>query len=247
MSASDVSHEEPRVAVITGAGRGIGQAIALELAKAGYSICIAARNRDQLEQTRDLSGLPPERALIVLIDLATEDAPEAVINTARDVYGHIDVLVNNAGWAPPRTALTKIRAEDQDRMIALNLRAPIALARLAAIKMTAQGHGTIVNIASSAAHRTPAGEAVYAATKAGLIAFTRASFQELRQAGIKTSVVVPGLVDTSLIPHHKRLDRASMLSPADVARAVMQVVNSSATACPVEVVLEPQFDPERPR
>jgi NADP-dependent 3-hydroxy acid dehydrogenase YdfG len=239
--------EEARVAIVTGAGRGIGRAVALELARAGYSLCLAARSRDELEETRSQSGLPVERALIVLVDLATEDAPDLLVGTALDCYGRVDVLVNNAGWAPPRTPLLKMRPADVDRMIAINLRAPIALTRLAAAAMTARGSGTIVNVASSAAVKTPAGEAVYAATKAALIAFTRAAFHEMRQSGLKLSVIVPGLVDTALIPNNKRLDRAAMLSADDVACAVMQIVNSPAGACPVEVTLEPQNDPERPR
>jgi NADP-dependent 3-hydroxy acid dehydrogenase YdfG len=238
--------QEARVAIVTGAGRGIGRAVALELARAGYSLCLAARSRDELEETRSQSGLPPERGLIVLVDLATEDAPDLLFDAALDCYGRIDVLVNNAGWAPPRTPLLKTRLIDVDRMIAVNLRAPIALTRLAAAAMTTRGSGTIVNVASSAAIKAPAGEAVYAATKAALIAFTRASFHEMRQSGLKLSVIVPGLVDTTLIPNHKRLDRAAMLSTADVAQAVMRIVNSPAGACPVEVTLEPQVDPERP-
>lgn len=238
--------EEARVAIVTGAGRGIGRAVALELARAGYSLCLAARSRDELEETRSQSGLPPERGLIVLVDLASEDAPDLLFDAALDCYGRIDVLVNNAGWAPPRTPLLKTRLVDVDRMIAVNLRAPIALTRLAAAAMTARGSGTIVNVASSAAIKAPAGEVVYAATKAALIAFTRASFHEMRQSGLKLSVIVPGLVDTALIPNNKRLERAAMLSTADVAQAVMQIVNSPTGACPVEVTLEPQLDPERP-
>jgi len=238
---------EARVAIVTGAGRGIGRAIALELARAGYSLCLAARSRDELEETRSQSGLPPERALIVLLDLAAEEAPGQLIDAALDCYGHIDLLVNNAGWAPPRTPLLKMRPADLDRMIAVNLRAPIALTRLAAAAMTPRGAGTIVNVASSAALKAPAGEAVYGATKAALVAFTRAAFHELRQSGLKVTVIVPGLVDTALIPNNKRLDRAAMLSTANVAQAVMQIVNSPARACPVEVTLEPQLDPERPR
>ncbi len=241
------SGEKPRVAIVTGAGRGIGRAVALELARAGYSLCLAARSRDELEETRRQSGLPPERALIVLVDLAAEEAPDQLIDAALDCYGKIDVLVNNAGWAPPRTPLLKLRPVDVDRMIAVNLRAPIALTRLAAAAMTPRNAGTIVNVASSAAIRMPAGEAVYAATKAALIAFTRAGFHELRQSGLKLAVIVPGLVDTALIPNNKRLDRTAMLSTAEVARAVMQIVNSPAGACPVEVTLEPQLDPERAR
>src|ERR1700723_1893231 len=237
------SGAEARVAIVTGAGRGIGRAIALELARAGYSLCLAARSLDELEETRSQSGLPHERALIVLVDLATEDSPDLLIGAALACYGGIDVLVNNAGWAPPRTPLLKMRPIDVDRMIAVNLRAPIALTRLAAAAMTSRGSGTIVNVASSAAIRAPAGEAVYAATKAALIAFTRASFHEMRQSGLKLTVIVPGLVDTALIPNNKRLDRAAMLSTADVAHAVMQIVNAPAGACPVEVTLEPLVGP----
>src|SRR6202046_5223398 len=245
-AASTSGGDEARIAIVTGAGRGIGRAVALALARAGYSLCLAARSRDELEETRSQSGLPHERALIVLVDLATEDAPDLLLGAALDCFGRIDVLVNNAGWAPPRTPLLKMRPVDVDRMIAVNLRAPIALTRLAAAAMTSRGSGTIVNVASSAAIKAPAGEAVYAATKAALIAFTRASFHEMRQRGLKLSVLVPGLVDTALIPNNKRLDRAAMLSTADVAHAVLQIVNSPAGAGPVEVTLEPQLDPERP-
>jgi len=236
-----------KVALVTGAGRGIGRAVAIELARAGFALCLAARTFDQLEETRRLTGLKPERALIVLIDLAGEDSPETLFTTAIGHFGRLDVLVNNAGWGAARTALHKTSVADQDRMLALNLRAPIALARLAAATMVAQGSGAIVNIASAAGRAAPPSEAIYAATKAGLIAFSRASFAELRHSGVKVSVVIPGLVDTALIPANKRLDRARMISPDQVAAAVMQVVNSPAAVCPVEIVLEPQLDPERAR
>src|SRR5208337_4359178 len=109
-------HPHP-VALITGSGRGIGRAIALALAREGYSLCIAARTREELEETRRLSSLPIERALIVLIDLADEESAEAVVETTLDCFGRIDVLVNNAGWAPPRTSLVKMSARDADRVL----------------------------------------------------------------------------------------------------------------------------------
>jgi NAD(P)-dependent dehydrogenase (short-subunit alcohol dehydrogenase family) len=237
---------ERKVALVTGAGRGVGRAIAVALAQAGYGLCLAARTREELDLTRELSGLAPAQSLIVLIDLAQEDAPDCLIEAAYDHFGRLDVLVNNAGWAPPRTPLIKLGGEDQDRILAVNLRAPIALARLAAIRMATQPNGgAIVNLASNAARRMAPGETVYAAAKAGLIAFTHAAFAELRDRGVKLSVIIPGLIDTALIPHNKRLDRSLMLRPEDVAAAVMTIVQAPMGVCPIEMVLEPQRDPMR--
>jgi NAD(P)-dependent dehydrogenase (short-subunit alcohol dehydrogenase family) len=242
-----MSSEGGPVAVITGAGRGIGRAVALELARAGWRLCLAARTAEQLAETRALSGLPSAQSLIVLLDLADSDAPANLIETAVNCYGRIDALVNNAGWAPPRRAVIKISEADQDRMIAVNLRAPIALTRLAAVQMLKQGSGAIVNVASLAGLKSPAMEAIYAATKAGLIAFTRACFNELREGGVRVSVLTPGLVDTALIPANKHLQRSLMLSPANVALAVKQILSSPPGMCPVEMVIEPDRDPERAR
>jgi short-subunit dehydrogenase len=230
-----------RVALVTGAGRGIGRAIALGLARRGFSLCLAARTQSELEETRRLSGLAPARSLIVLIDLAEAEAPEVLFDAMLAHFARIDLLVNNAGWAPARTPLTRFRPQDESRVLAVNLHAPIALARMAAARM--EPGGAIINVASSAAYAAPAGEAVYAAAKAGLIAFTRACFKELRAGGIRTSVIAPGLVDTGFIPANKRLDRAAMLRPEDVATAVMQIIDAPAHLCPLEIVLEPQRDP----
>ncbi len=239
----EASRESP-VALVTGAGRGIGRAVALELARHGFELCIAARTRGELKETRALTGLAASKSLIVLLDLADESAPEALLSTTLEHFGRLDVLVNNAGWGPPRSALLRTSPADIDRMIALNLRTPIALTRLALAEMSKRRSGTIVNIASLAGRDARAGEAVYAATKAGLIAFSRSCFAELSDSGIKVSVIVPGLVDTSLIPPNKRLDRSLMLKPAEVATAVMRVVNAPPGACPVELVLEPERNPE---
>ena len=235
-----------RVAIVTGAGRGVGRAIAIALARAGYALCLAARTREELEQTRTLSGLAPARSLIVLVDLAEAEAADNLMATAVEHFGRVDVVVNNAGWAPARTPLMKLSAADEERIIAVNLRAPIALTRLTARHLTAHdAAGAIVNVASDAARRRPAGEAVYAAAKAGLVAYTHAAFAELRERGIKLAVIVPGLIDTALIPRNKRLDRGLMLRAEDVAAAVMSIVDAPAGVCPIELVLQPQRDPLR--
>jgi short-subunit dehydrogenase len=235
-----------RIALVTGAGRGIGQAVALALAREGCALCLAARTFDQLEETRQLTGLAPERSLIVLIDLAQNDAPDDLFGALMSHFGRIDVLVNNAGYAPPRTPLVKNTSEDQDRMVLVNLRAPIALTRLAAAQMALQGQGgTIINIASNSARNTLAGEAVYSATKAGLVAFTHACSLEFREYGIRISVILPGLTNTAFIPPNKRLQRDLMLRPEDVAAAILAVIDAPAHMCPVEVVLEPARNPMR--
>jgi 2-hydroxycyclohexanecarboxyl-CoA dehydrogenase len=235
-----------QVALITGAGRGIGRAVALALARAGYALCLAARSPDQLAETRAISGLEARLALIVLVDLAEADAPENLFGALMDHFGRLDVLVNNAGFAPPRTPLLKVNQADQDRMLSVNLRAPIALARMAAARMAEQPEGgIIVNIASDSARNAPSGESIYAATKAGLIAFTQSCAAEFRHYRVRTSVILPGLTDTSFIPPNKRLERAAMLRPEDIAAAVMAVISAPSHLCQVEVVLEPARDPMR--
>jgi NAD(P)-dependent dehydrogenase (short-subunit alcohol dehydrogenase family) len=182
--------------------------------------------------------------LIVTLDLADPDAPDNLVITVTDHFGRVDVLINNAGWAPARTPLLKTSAADVDRMIAVNLRAPIALARLAGACMASQGDGgVIINLASMAARQLAPGEAVYSAVKAGLVAFTHASFAEFRRRGIRTAVILPGLTDTRLIPPNQRLDRDAMMRPDHVAAAIMSVVGAPTGVSPVEIVLEPSRDP----
>jgi 3-oxoacyl-[acyl-carrier protein] reductase len=138
----------------------------------------------------------------------------------------------------------KTSLADWDRTLATCLRAPMVLTRLVLPDMLAHGRGAIVNIASIAGKQGRGGEAAYAASKFGLIGFTQSLFEEVRDHGIKVVAICPGLVDTELIPQNRRVDRAKFLQPADIAEAVHDVLTSPLRACPTEIVLEPQYDPE---
>ena len=235
-----------QVALVTGAGRGIGRAIALRFAHAGCRVAALARSEPELAETVRAAAADGVSApvLAVSADVTSDDDLAVAVRRIADRLGRITILVNNAGFAPPRTSVLKSALADWDRTLATCLRAPMVLARLVLPDMLAQGSGAILNIVSVAGKRGRAGEAAYAAAKFGLLGFTQSLFDEVRNHGIKITAILPGLVDTALIPPNKRVDRAKFLQACDVAEVAYDVVASSARACPTEIVLEPQHDPE---
>ena len=235
-----------QVALVTGAGRGIGRAIAVRLVEAGCRVAALARTESELAETaRAAAAAAPEvPVLSVRADVTRDSDLEMAVRVIIERFGRIAVLVNNAGFAPPRASLVKTSLADCDRTLATCLRAPMVLTRLVLPDMLAHGHGAILTIGSIAGQRGRAGEAAYAAAKFGVLGFSQSLFQEVRAHGIKVAAICPGLVDTGFIPPNKRVDRAAFLQPRDVAEAVYAVLSSPARACPTEIILEPQRDPE---
>ncbi|HXW82976.1 MAG TPA: SDR family NAD(P)-dependent oxidoreductase [Candidatus Binataceae bacterium] len=211
------------VALVTGAGRGIGRDIALGLTRAGFALCMVARNREDLLDTRRLSGLAPEDSLIILLDLAQPEAPETLMTAAIDHFGRIDALVNNAHFAPQASSLIELDPEGLDRAIALNLRAPIVLARLAAAMMAPRGGGTIINIVRGGSRTSSDHGSVYAASCSGLLAFTRSAHAELRRQSIKlcAMVLAPGPESSPVVPE---MVVRTALAPLDAAAVEIEVV-----------------------
>jgi len=234
------------VALVTGAGRGIGRAIAVQLARSGCRVAILARTASELDETLAEAGTDAAAAAVLAVPAdVTHDADlEQAVRLIIERLGRITLLVNNAGFAPPRGSVLKTSLADWDRTLATCLRAPMVLTRLVLPDMLAHGRGTIINIASIAGKQGRAGEAAYAAAKFGLLGFTQSLFDEVRGHGIKVTAIVPGFVDTDLVPPNKRVDRAKFLQPSDVADAVLGILSSAPRACPTEIVLEPQHDPE---
>ncbi|MEK7210047.1 MAG: SDR family oxidoreductase, partial [Candidatus Binatota bacterium] len=156
----------------------------------------------------------------------------------------VDYLINNAGWG--RTApVSKAKVEDWDRTLQVNLRAPMILSQLVLPTLIEKGEGAIINIGSISARAGQANTAAYSASKSGLIAFTESLYEEVREYGIKVAVILPGFVDTALIPPTRRLDRSKMIRPEDIAQTVFFVLTCSPNCCPVEIAVRPQRTPYR--
>ncbi len=234
-----------QIAIITGASRGIGRAIAVHLAQHGATTVLAARNEHALHEVAQLVHADGGTSLVVPTDVTTDEQLTALVDQTLAQYGHIDILVNNAGGGPPRTSITKARLSDWEWTLRVNLWATMVLSKLVLPGMIERRRGTIINICSLAGITGKAGEAAYAAAKFGVRGFTQSLFDEVHEQGIKVSSIFSGYVDTALIPPNRRVDRAKMLRPEDVAEAVYNVVTASARACPVEITLQPQHDPLR--
>ena len=184
-----------RVAVVTGAWRGLGRAAAARLHERGASVAVNVRDADRAERLAREIG---ERALAVPADLAAAGAPESIVRSTIDRFGRVDVLVNNAAL-PLTTRFADISAEEWRRAIEVNLTVPFLLMQAVLPAMKAQRYGRIVNISSTAGRMVSTlGGAHYTATKTGLLGLTRAAAKELGVHGITVNAVCPGLIDTEL-------------------------------------------------
>jgi NAD(P)-dependent dehydrogenase (short-subunit alcohol dehydrogenase family) len=225
---------EGKTAIVTGADRGIGRAIALAFAAEGAAVALAARSRaDLAEVAGEIRAAGGGRALAIPTDVTNDGAVEALIEQTLADLGRLDILVTSAGTAA-FAALADSKPADWDAMLSVNLRAAMVCCRAVLPPMMRQGSGTIINVASIAAKRALPGSAVYTATKAGLFGFSRVLAEELRNTGVRVGVLMPGAVDTPLWDTlGGSPPRDKMLRPEDVARAAVLMA-----ALPLNAVLE---------
>ncbi len=229
-----------QVAIVTGAGRGIGHAIAVALAHEGATVVLAARTRQQLAQTAAAIRESGGTALAIPTDVTQDAAVEAMVEQAIAELGRLDILVTAAGVAS-FGPVVGTKPGDWDGMLAVNLRAVMVTCRAVLPMMIRQRRGTIINVASVAAQRPIPGAAAYTATKAAVIGFSRVLAEELRAEKVRVGVLVPGAVDTPLwdtIPTPP--DRSRMLRPEDVARAAVLMASLPPGASLEELTLLPQ-------
>jgi 3-oxoacyl-[acyl-carrier protein] reductase len=233
-----------KIAIVTGAGRGIGRAVASNLAECGCRVILTARTLAELEQVQQEISTSGAEAIAIAADLSRDDEVQRLVEESQQRMGAPDILINNAGWGK-RAAVVKVALEDLDQTLRLNLRAPMILARSLVPSMIEKGEGAVINIGSISGKTGEANGAAYSASKFGLIGFTQSLYEEVREYGIKVAVILPGFVDTPLIPANRQLERSKMIQPADVAQTVRYILASAPTCCPVEITLRPQKNPYR--
>src|SRR5882672_514512 len=231
-----------QVAVITGAGRGIGAAIAISLSTLGAHVVLCGRTRSALEATSSAIQQQDGQSTVLECDVADLDSVESVAKRVEQIFGRLDILVNNAGIGGGSSPLHQLAPDVWDRVMNTNLRGVYYCIRSFAPLMIRAHTGHIVNISSLAGKNALPNGAAYAASKWGLNGLSYSAAEELREHGIRVSVVCPGSTNTELSPHVGK-DPQRMLQPEDIAHTVAMLVTQSPQSFCSEVLLRPTFKP----
>jgi clavulanate-9-aldehyde reducatase len=238
-----------RVAIVTGATSGIGEATAVSLAKAGAAVAVAGRREERLSSLVERIEGDGGRALPVPTDVSDEAQAKALVERTVSELGGLSILVNNAGVM----LLGPIQDADLDEwrtMVDVNLLGVLYCTHAALPVMREAGGGDIVNVASTAGRQANLGSGVYNLTKFGVVAFTESLRQEALHIGVRASVVEPGMVETELLDHNRNpvvLDAASKmreqigdpLQSEDIARAILYIVGQPPHVAVNEMLVRP--------
>ncbi len=203
-------------ALVTGASRGIGRAIARRLAKGGAKVALCARSVEDLQTLATEIEAAGGTALVVPCDVAQSAQVAGAVSAAQEAFGGIDVLVNNAGVVA-RGPLAEMTEAVYDEVLDVNLKGPYLFCRAVLPQMLARRHGRIVNVGSISATLGTAGMTAYCASKWGLLGLSKALAEELRGTGVSVTSVLPGSVDTGML-------RGSAFVPVLNTEQVAQVV-----------------------
>lgn len=208
---------EGKVAVVTGAARGIGQAIAKKLAQEGANVAICDLQAEWLAETAGIVQGFGRKALPLAVDVGDSDAVNACISEVVKVFGKVDIMVNNAGITKD-TLLVRMSDEDWDAVLRVNLKGTFLFSRAVAKHMMKQRSGAIINIASISGIIGTAGQANYAASKAGVIALTKSTANELAGRGVRANAIAPGFISSKMTDALSEDVRKQYLSRIPLAR-----------------------------
>jgi len=231
-----------QVAVITGAGRGIGAAIASKLASLGATAVLCGRTQSTLDATARLILDAGGKAEVIPCDVTVLHQLEYAAARVDSTFGRMDILVNNAGVGGFRDPLHQLAPDAWDRILNTNLRGVYFAIRAFAPLMIRARAGHIINISSLAGKNALPNGAAYAASKWGLNGLTYSVAEELRVHNVRVSVVCPGSTETELSPHAGK-DHNKMLQPDDIAHAVAMLVTQAPQSFVSEILLRPTQKP----
>src|ERR1700678_1721693 len=231
-----------QVALITGAGRGIGAAIAAKIARMGATVVLAGRTRGPLESTADAIVKAGGQAEAVVCDVMHFSSVEPLAAHVDKTFGRLDILVNNAGVGGFGGPLHQLPPESWEQVLNTNLRGVYFCIRAFAPLMIRARTGHIINISSLAGKNALPNGAAYAASKWGLNGLSYSLAEELRSHNIRVAVLCPGSTNTELSPHAGK-DVTKMLQPEDVAHAVEMLVTQSPQSFVSEIILRPTQKP----
>jgi 3-oxoacyl-[acyl-carrier protein] reductase len=226
-----------KTAVVTGAARGIGRVIALELASEGADLAICDLEEAWLAETAEAVRAKGRKATCLAVDVSDGDRVTAAVSAAAKALGRIDILVNNAGITRDNL-LVRMSEEDWDAVLAVNLKGAFLFTKAVARPMMKQRGGAVVNIASIIGLIGNAGQCNYAASKAGLIALTKSAARELASRGVRVNAVAPGFIETKMTDALAEDVQAKMLAsipmgrfgkPGDVAKAVVFLASDASS------------------
>ncbi len=224
-----------RVAIVTGAGRGIGRALALKLAGAGAVVVVNDINEDCQEVAQEI-GATGRQSLAVIADVASSTDVAGLVEKTTVAFGKVDILINNAGIARDQLVM-RMSDEDWDKVLAVDLKSVFLCTRAVLRYMIKQRWGRIISISSIVGLVGNPGQANYASAKAGIIGFTRAVAKEVASRGITVNAIAPGFIDTEMTRSLTENQRQELLSriplgrlgsPDDVAAAVAFLASEDA-------------------
>lgn len=224
-----------KIAVVTGAGSGIGEAIATLLHEEGAKVVLAGRNKDKLQNVAN--QLAQDSVKVVPTDVTKKEEVDELIKIAQQTFGGLDIVINSAGQMLS-SKITDYQVDEWDSMIDVNIKGTLYTAQAALPTMLEQSSGHLINIASISGFEVTKSSTIYSATKAAVHTITQGLEKELAKTGVKVTSVSPGMVDTAITAAYNPTDRKK-LEPQDIAEAVLYALTQPKHVNVNEITVRP--------
>ncbi|HIA6862826.1 TPA: SDR family oxidoreductase [Staphylococcus aureus] len=224
-----------KVAVVTGAGSGIGEAIATLLHEEGVKVILAGRNKDKLQNVAN--QLAQDSVKVVPTDVTKKEEVDELIKIAQQTFGGLDIVINSAGQMLS-SKITDYQVDEWDSIIDVNIKGTLYTAQAALPTMLEQSSGHLINIASISGFEVTKSSTIYSATKAAVHTITQGLEKELAKTGVKVTSISPGMVDTAITAAYNPTDRKK-LEPQDIAEAVLYALTQPKHVNVNEITVRP--------